>query len=129
SIVFWILMFGFTDQQFTTEPVGADELLDVSHSGGALVIVAITLLSVLILDSGGFFMLARKLKKKDFPKKDVRKSAMIGLGWFIFVVVGTMDSLIPPQSVGFVITIRVIMLVAFNLIYLGFWSKPVKIDS
>ncbi|MHA1612126.1 MAG: hypothetical protein ACTSYU_08760, partial [Promethearchaeota archaeon] len=37
SIVFWILMFGFTDQQFTTEPVGADELLDVSHSGGALV--------------------------------------------------------------------------------------------
>ncbi|MHA1519352.1 MAG: hypothetical protein ACTSRK_04135 [Promethearchaeota archaeon] len=128
SIVFWILMFGFTDQQFTTEPVGADELLDVSHSGGALVIVAVTLLSVLVLDAGGFFMLSRKLKKRDFPKKDVQKAFMIGLGWLIFVIVGSIDSLVPPQTVVLAIAIRVIMLLAFNLIYLGFWSKPVKLE-
>ena len=129
AVVYWVAMFGFTDQQYTAEPPLPGELLDISHANVSLIITAITLVSVLIIDSGGFFFLARKLKRENFPKKDIQKAFTISLGWLLFVISGILDALVSLNSVVGIIVVRGLMMVAFNLIYLGFWSKPVKLEK
>lgn len=54
---------------------------------------------------------------------------MIGLGWLLFVVSGVMDAMVPPNTVGIIVFVRGLMIVAFNFINLGFWSKPVRLES
>lgn len=128
AITYWVFMFGFTDTQHTVEPVGPGELIDVSHANVSLVVTGISLLSILIIDCGGFFLLSYRLKKRDLPQRDVRKAFMIGLGWFFFVISGIMDAMLEPTTIGFILVVRGIMMIAFNLIYIGFWSKPVKLE-
>ncbi|MCF2138439.1 MAG: hypothetical protein K9W44_00120 [Candidatus Lokiarchaeota archaeon] len=130
AVIYWIFMFGFGDAQFQEEQLSqTGELLDISHTGVSLIVTAISLISVLTIDSAGFFLLARKLKKNNMPKKGVRKTFMIGLGWLLFVVSGVMDAMVPPNTVGIIVFVRGLMIVAFNFINLGFWSKPVRLES
>lgn len=126
SILFWIFMFGFTDQQFD---VSTGELLDIGHAGVSRIVAAISLLSILCIDSLGFFLLSLKFKKLDLPKRDVRKAFMIGLGWFLFFFSGTIDALFPPDTIEFILLLRALMVIAFNLIYIGFWSKPTRLEE
>ncbi|WP_371804863.1 hypothetical protein [Candidatus Lokiarchaeum ossiferum] len=128
GIVFWIFMFGFTENQHTSEPVGPGELIDVSHANVSLVLVGICLLSILVIDGFGFFLLAYRLKKKNMGKRDTRKSFMVGLGWSLFVISGLVDTMVIPSTVWFILINRGIMMFAFNIIYIGFWSKPAKLE-
>ena len=126
SLLYYIFVIGFTDQQYKAEDVGPSELLDISHNNVSLIVTGFTLFTVLVVSSGGFFLLARKLKKNNMPKKDIRKTLMIAIGWLFFVVSGIMDAMIPPLSIIFILFVRILMIIAFNFIYLGFWKKPVR---
>lgn len=129
AVIFWIFMFGFTEQQRSVSQVEANELLDISHASVSLIITGLSLLSILFIDSGGFFFLSRKLSERSFPQKDIRKAQMISLGWFLFVASGVLDAVVPAESIGFIIFVRSLMIIAFNFIYLGFWSKPTRINE
>lgn len=129
SIIYWIFMFGFTDQQHIASTVGTGELLDISHQSVSLYISGLGFIMILVINTGGFLFLGLKLKSRDFPKRDVWKSFMISIGWFLFVISGVMDALFPPESIGFIIFVRGLMMIAFNLIYLGFWSKPKRLED
>ncbi len=129
ALIFYIFMFAFPEQQHKSDPVPPGALLDIGHANVSLVLAAFSLVSVLVIDSGGFFILSNKLKKRDFPQKDIRKAFMIGLGWLLFVISGIVDALFSPDSVLFVLIMRILMIIAYNLIYLGFWSKPARLEA
>lgn len=129
-VVYYIFMFGpAKDNQFIAEDVGPGELLDISHNNVSLIVTGIVLLSVLVIDGGGFFLLALKLKKNNMPQQGIRKTLMIAFGWLLFVTSGIMDAMLPPLSITFIIFVRLLMIVAFNFVYLGFWSKPVRLEK
>ena len=129
TLVFWIAMFGFTNTQFEIDPEAPSELLDIGHANVSLAIAALSLLSILFIDSFGFFLLARKLKNRDYPISDIRKAYMISCGWFLFFISGVVDALFTPSSIILILIIRLIMIIAYNFIYIGFWSKPTRIEQ
>jgi len=126
AVVFWIFMYGFTADQYTEVLVGPTELLDVSQAGVVRIITLLIMVSMLLFDSLGFFIFARRLKKMDGTAKEVKKANMIGAGWFLFVMSGMMDAILPADimTIAVIIIVRGIMVLAFLLIFQGY--KPTK---
>ncbi|XEO75645.1 hypothetical protein WKT22_00664 [Candidatus Lokiarchaeum ossiferum] len=128
GLIYWIFMFGFTASQFSVTETEPGELIDINHESVSLIITGLSLITSLIVGGGGFVYLSRKFKKLGFSKKEIRKSFLIGIGWMVFVILGILEALIPPVSITFVIINRMLMFIAFNFVFMGYWSKPTKLQ-
>jgi hypothetical protein len=126
AVVFWIFMYGFTATQYDAPAVDPGELLDVSQAGVVRIITLLIMVSILLFDSIGFFIFAWRLKKMDASAKEVQKAIMIGVGWFLFIASGMIDTILPAElmTIWVIVINRGIMILAFLLIFQGY--KPPK---
>ena len=94
-------------------PGMADSLIDISLQSWVLILTALYLLSMLVFNTSGLLNLARK--SSGIIKK---KSIIQSIGYFIFVIIGAIDSLVPLGQWIFIP--RIVMVIGYVLLYIGY---------
>ncbi|MBN2154568.1 MAG: hypothetical protein JW776_00805 [Candidatus Lokiarchaeota archaeon] len=88
-------------------------LVDVSLEGWVLILTAIYLLSMLVFNTSGLLVLAKKSSGL------IRKKAIVqSFGYFIFVVIGAVDSLF--ELAEWIFIPRIIMVIGYILLAYGY---------
>lgn len=116
GIVLLISLYAFPSVMFESFPPNPGELRDISLQNVVLVIIAFEILSFVFIQGVGFLRLYRRIKDKGEKKH----SLMLGIGWIIFAIAGTIDAMVPGTIIHFIVIARILMATAFILIYLGF---------
>lgn len=116
GVIFELFLFFNTMHSFTfiLKNPGKD-LIDASFVLGhpTFILIAVFLLSILIFNGLGFLY-------KSFQSTGIlrRKFLFLSLGFLIFVIGGTGDSLISPGVI--LVFIRILMVISSWVLYLGF---------
>ena len=122
GIVLLISLYAFPSVMIESFPPNPGELLDINLRNVVLVIIAIDILSFVFILSVGFFKLSRKIKKPD----EKRHALMLGIGWILFAIAGTIDAMVPVIYIHWIVFARVLMSIASITIFTGF--SPPKTD-
>ena len=122
TLIWWVSFLFFPEMVFEPSSPNTGELIDVNYVIPiGLPMVGFALLSALILLGGGFLSIARKIEDKEKSKKSI----FLGIGWGLFTIAGVLDTFIAPNFVAFA---RLLMLIAYILIFKGF-SPVSKIEN
>ena len=88
-------------------------LVDISLQGWVLVLTAIYLVSLLAFNTSGLLILAKR------SSGVIKKKAIIqSIGYFIFVIIGAVDSLF--ELAEWIFIPRTIMVLGYILLYFGY---------
>src|SRR5271157_1015865 len=112
GIVYYIFWFGFPTEMIASTVVQPGDLPDISLLSVALGITVFYIASALIVLGGGFYLLQKK--KVGEYQKYMRQ---ITVGFVLFAIAAILDTAItsPLEAIA-----RIIMIVAFWLLYRGF---------
>lgn len=119
AVWYWIGLFVPRFQEITIEQIpftGGVELVDISLQSWVLILTALYLVSLLAFNTSGLLILASK--SSGVIKK---KSIIQAIGYFIFVIIGAMDSLVPLGQWIFIP--RIVMVIGYILLYFGYTIK------
>jgi hypothetical protein len=101
-------------ETFTVGTLGApDTLVDISLHSWVLILTALYLVSMLVFNTSGLLNLARK------SSGVIKKKAIIqAIGYFIFVIIGAVDSLV--QLDEWIFIPRIVMVIGYILLSVGY---------
>ncbi len=120
SIFYWLGLYVPRYSAWTMEevivPYGlgmGESLVDISLGSWVLILTALYLVSMLVFNTSGLLVLAKR------SSGVIKKKAVIqSIGYFIFVIIGAIDSLVP---LGLWIFIpRIIMVLGYIMLAIGF---------
>ena len=120
SIFYWIGLYvpRYSSMTMEEEIISyginmGESLIDISLGSWVLILTALYLLSMLVFNTSGLINLARK------SSGVIKKKAIIqSIGYFIFVIIGAVDSLVPLGQWIFIP--RIIMVIGYILLYVGY---------
>jgi hypothetical protein len=123
AVWYWIGLFVYPRPDLTNNPwfitieqipfTGGTELVDISLQSWVLILTALYLVSLLVFNTSGLLILAKN------SSGIIKKKAIIqAIGYFIFVIIGAVDSLVPLGHWIFIP--RIIMVIGYILLYVGY---------
>ena len=116
AVWYWIGLFVPRFETITIEQIplfGGTELVDISLQSWVLILTALYLLSLLVFNTSGLLILAKK------SSGVIKKKAIIqAIGYFIFVIIGAIDSLVPLGELIYIP--RIVMVMGYILLYVGY---------
>jgi hypothetical protein len=119
AVWYWIGLFVPRFETITIEQIpftGGTQLVDISLQSWVLILTARYLLSLLIFNTSGLLVLAKK------SSGIIRKKSIIqSIGYLIFVLMGAIDSLVPLGQWIFIP--RIVMVTGYILLYVGYTIK------
>ncbi|WP_457556705.1 hypothetical protein [Candidatus Harpocratesius sp.] len=125
-VIYWICIFFFPAPMFIPSTPNSDEMLEISLGSVVLVITGIYILSLLFVQSGGFFILRRKLKRNNSPSSNIQHMTFLAIGWALFAIASILDAILPSSLISLVVIARIIMIIGYILIFNGFREPKEK---
>jgi len=114
TVIWWVSFILFPDQVFVYSEPTAGNLIDISFTTWiGLPMIGLAILSALFVLGGGFLSISRKVEDKEKRKKSI----FLAIGWVLFSIAGILDTF--PIALLLVVA-RIIMLIGYMLIFLGF---------
>lgn len=121
--IYWICLFGFPEIMIEASSEQTDTLLEISLNHILMVLTAFYILSLLFIQSGGFFYLRYKMKMSGSEPGEVTHITYLGIGWALFGIASILDAILPSSLMSLVVIARIMMSVGYYFIFTGF-SEP-----